>query len=65
MFHLLQASRHSVKGMHISYTENKAFLLTGGTDMRLRYWDVTSPVESFIVANAATDPTNNATTSYK
>ncbi|XP_041377701.1 phosphoinositide 3-kinase regulatory subunit 4-like [Gigantopelta aegis] len=53
-----QTNGHAVHGMHIAATDTKIFLLTGGSDMRCRFWDLTNPANSFIMSNAATDPTN-------
>lgn len=40
------------------------FILTGGTDQRLRYWDVENPGESFLAIPAASDPIGT-TLSYR
>lgn len=32
-----------------------AFLLTAGTDMMIRYWDLQNPLKSYIVTKAAID----------
>lgn len=48
--------------MHLA--ETKAFMLTGGTDMRLRYWDLKNPTESKIVTQAALDQ-NTSPTQYR
>ncbi|CAG5136560.1 unnamed protein product [Candidula unifasciata] len=35
-----------VCGVYVGATESKTFVLTGGTDMRLRYWDLNYPANS-------------------
>lgn len=40
------------------------FILTGGTDQRLRYWNLGSPIESFLAIPAASDPVGT-TLSYR
>ncbi|CAH1773990.1 unnamed protein product [Owenia fusiformis] len=60
-----QASSHSVNGMHLGKTDTHQFLLTAGSDMRIRYWDLDYPKNSHIVATAASDPVNNTVVSYR
>ena len=61
-----QASSHSVNGMHLCQTSNNhSILLTAGSDMRIRYWDLNYPANSFIMANAASDPLNPPIVSYR
>ncbi|XP_069112623.1 phosphoinositide 3-kinase regulatory subunit 4-like isoform X1 [Argopecten irradians] len=50
-----QTSSHSIYGMHMAVTDNNVFMLTGGSDMRARFWDITYPANSFILASAAGD----------
>ncbi|XP_064641912.1 phosphoinositide 3-kinase regulatory subunit 4-like isoform X2 [Lineus longissimus] len=60
-----QASSHSVNGMYFGTTDNSSFLLTAGSDMRLRFWDLNFPSNSNIVAGAASDPSNHTIVTYK
>ncbi|KAK2148717.1 hypothetical protein LSH36_486g02011 [Paralvinella palmiformis] len=61
-----QTSSHSAHGLYLCTTDNNhSFLLTGGSDMRIRYWDLNYPANSFIVANAARDPVNPPIVSYR
>ncbi len=61
----LQASGHSVNGMYLGVTDSNTFLLSAGSDMRIRYWDLSYPANSHIVAGAASDPANQAVVSYR
>ncbi|XP_052760753.1 phosphoinositide 3-kinase regulatory subunit 4-like [Mya arenaria] len=60
-----QESPHAVYGMHVGITDSSTFLLTGGSDMRVRFWDLSYPANSFIMANAAGDPTQQTAVSYR
>ncbi|XP_067658475.1 phosphoinositide 3-kinase regulatory subunit 4-like [Haliotis asinina] len=53
-----QNNNHAVHGMHIAATDTKLFLLTGGSDMRVRFWDLTYPANSFIMSHGAVDLPN-------
>ncbi|XP_064461325.1 phosphoinositide 3-kinase regulatory subunit 4-like [Ornithodoros turicata] len=46
-------SPHSVFSMYISPRDSGNFILTAGSDMRIRYWDMSKPSSSFIVAESA------------
>ncbi|CAB4056384.1 PIK3R4 [Lepeophtheirus salmonis] len=52
-----EASPHSVCSMFCicSKASNTNSIITGGTDMRLRFWDLTSPPNSYVFASAATE----------
>ncbi|KAK3104962.1 hypothetical protein FSP39_014143 [Pinctada imbricata] len=60
-----QASQHSVYGVHVAVTDTNVFMLTGGSDMRARFWDVSYPANSYILAGAATDPLQQTGVSYR
>lgn len=36
--------------------DRSPFLLAGGSDQRLRFWDLESPSESYLAVPAASDP---------
>ncbi|XP_055958474.1 phosphoinositide 3-kinase regulatory subunit 4-like [Patella vulgata] len=57
---LNQTNNHAIHGMHIASTDQKIFLLTAGTDMTIRYWDLATPSKSFIMSHPATEYTNTA-----
>ncbi|XP_012287746.1 phosphoinositide 3-kinase regulatory subunit 4 isoform X2 [Orussus abietinus] len=46
---------HSVCAMHSGSVDRSGFLLAGGTDMRLRFWDLNIPNESYVALPAAND----------
>ncbi|KAH7956510.1 hypothetical protein HPB52_010151 [Rhipicephalus sanguineus] len=55
---------HSVYSMYISPLECGPFMLTAGSDMRIRLWDINNPLASHVVAGSATD-TLTPSFSYK
>ncbi|XP_014671678.1 PREDICTED: phosphoinositide 3-kinase regulatory subunit 4-like [Priapulus caudatus] len=60
-----QASRHSVHSMYIGPSGTRSYMLTAGSDMRIRYWDLAYAAKSFIVCGAANDPVNQTSVSYR
>ncbi|KAJ8321097.1 hypothetical protein KUTeg_002684 [Tegillarca granosa] len=60
-----QASNHAIYGIHTAVTDTNVFMLTGGSDMRVRFWDVTYPANSYILAGAAADPVQKTGVSYR
>nr|CAD7406477.1 unnamed protein product [Timema cristinae] len=62
---LSEVSSHSVNAMYASSIDRVPFLFAGGTDMRLRYWDLDSPSGSYLAIPAANDTLNMATLAYK
>ncbi|XP_015597151.1 phosphoinositide 3-kinase regulatory subunit 4 isoform X2 [Cephus cinctus] len=46
---------HSVCSMHSGSIDRSGFLLAGGTDMRLRFWNLNNPNESYVALPAAND----------
>lgn len=61
----LQANSHSVCAMYASTTDRSPFILTGGTDMRLRYWDLDSPADSYLAIPAVNDSPSSTSVAYK
>ncbi|XP_057691095.1 phosphoinositide 3-kinase regulatory subunit 4 [Corythoichthys intestinalis] len=51
----LQPSPHSVHGIYCSPADGNPLLLTAGSDMRIRFWDLAYPERSYIVAGGAND----------
>ncbi|KAK7880406.1 hypothetical protein WMY93_032961, partial [Mugilogobius chulae] len=51
----LQTSPHSVHGVYCSPADGNPLLLTAGSDMRIRFWDLAYPERSYIVAGGAND----------
>jgi hypothetical protein len=63
---LIQTSKHCVNGLCVGTCDKSQFLLTAGSDMRIRYWDMNFASNSQIIVNAATDPVHSSTTvSYR
>nr|XP_045600663.1 phosphoinositide 3-kinase regulatory subunit 4-like isoform X2 [Procambarus clarkii] len=52
----VQISNNSVCSMYVSQGDRGPYVLAGGTDGRLRYWDLCEPESSYIVCHAANDP---------
>lgn len=46
---------HSVCSMYSGCIDRSGFLLAGGTDMRLRFWDLNTPNDSHVALPAAND----------
>lgn len=42
-----------------------SYLITAGTDMRIRYWDMQMPSKSYIIAKAAMDAHNSNDATYR
>ncbi|KAM9782637.1 LOW QUALITY PROTEIN: phosphoinositide 3-kinase regulatory subunit 4 [Neosynchiropus ocellatus] len=51
----LQPSPHSVHGIYCSPADGNPLLLTAGSDMRIRFWDLAYLERSYIVAGGAND----------
>lgn len=56
---------HSVCAMYSGSIDNAGFLLAGGTDMRLRFWDLCTPNESHVALPAANDVTPPNSLAYE
>uniref|UniRef100_A0A3P8ZEU7 non-specific serine/threonine protein kinase n=1 Tax=Esox lucius TaxID=8010 RepID=A0A3P8ZEU7_ESOLU len=52
----MQPSPHSVHGIYCSPADGNPLLLTAGSDMRIRFWDLAYPDRSYIVAGGANEP---------
>lgn len=50
--------------MYLSPVECGPFMLTGGSDMNIRFWDMNNPLSSYVVAGAAID-THTRVVSYR
>ncbi|KAJ6666460.1 hypothetical protein lerEdw1_020183 [Lerista edwardsae] len=49
----LQPSPHSVHGIYCSPADGNPILLTAGSDMKIRFWDLAYPERSYIVAGSS------------
>ena len=55
----------SISALHSIHNADMNVVLTAGTDMRLRYWNLQSPTESYIVAGGASEVINPSLVSYR
>ncbi|GIY06606.1 hypothetical protein CEXT_690021 [Caerostris extrusa] len=62
---LSQQTKHSVYSMCWSFPEQGSSLLTAGSDMRIRHWDLKNPSSSHIVVAAAGESPPPTNTTYK
>ena len=60
-----QPNSQSVTAMQSVHNHEMNVLLTAGTDMRIRYWDLQRPEQSYIVAGAADEKFTSSSVSYK
>lgn len=52
----LQPSPHSVHGIYCSPADGNPILLTAGSDMKIRFWDLAYPERSYVVAGGSSSP---------
>ncbi|XP_077847567.1 phosphoinositide 3-kinase regulatory subunit 4 isoform X2 [Macaca mulatta] len=52
----LQSSPHSVHGIYCSPADGNPVLLTAGSDMKIRFWDLAYPERSYVVAGSTSSP---------
>ncbi|XP_074844396.1 phosphoinositide 3-kinase regulatory subunit 4 isoform X2 [Carettochelys insculpta] len=52
----LQPSPHSIHGIYCSPADGNPILLTAGSDMKIRFWEMAYPERSYIVAGSANCP---------
>lgn len=62
---LLQVTQHSVCAMQAGCIDRSGFLLAGGSDQRLRFWDLENPCESYMAIAAPNDTVPASTYMYK
>ena len=60
-----QSSTQSISAMHSIHTHEANVLLTVGTDMRIRYWNLQNPEDSYIVSGSSNEKINSANVSYR
>ncbi|EEB17192.1 Phosphoinositide 3-kinase regulatory subunit, putative [Pediculus humanus corporis] len=56
---------HSVCAMYAGEMDRSPFVFTGGTDMRLRYWDLSNSTNSYLAVPSALDVVNSSSFSYE
>ncbi|NXA15141.1 PI3R4 kinase, partial [Sapayoa aenigma] len=52
----LQPSPHSIHGIYCSPASGNPILLTAGSDMKIRFWDLAYPERSYVVAGSSSCP---------
>ncbi|XP_029865263.1 phosphoinositide 3-kinase regulatory subunit 4 isoform X2 [Aquila chrysaetos chrysaetos] len=52
----LQPSPHSIHGIYCSPASGNPILLTAGSDMKIRFWDLAYPERSYVVAGSPNCP---------
>jgi phosphoinositide-3-kinase regulatory subunit 4 len=55
----------SISALHSIQQPDMNVVLTAGTDMRIRYWNLSAPQESYIVAGGSNEVINPSLVSYK
>ncbi|KAF6214508.1 hypothetical protein GE061_009251 [Apolygus lucorum] len=60
-----QSNTHSICSLYSGIVDKSPFLLTGGTDHRIRYWDLDNLGNSYLAIPAGGDTPGNINFSYK
>ncbi|XP_031568622.1 phosphoinositide 3-kinase regulatory subunit 4-like [Actinia tenebrosa] len=60
-----QVSPHAVHALYSSLPDTSPYIITAGSDKRIRMWDLAFPEHSQMVAGAATDNLSNVVLQYK
>lgn len=60
-----QASNHATLGFYVTGPEGSPIMITAGSDSRIRYWDLSNPLNNYIVVGAADDFVNPTVVSYR
>lgn len=60
-----QSSSQSISAMHSIQTHDTNVVITSGTDMRIRYWNLQAPEKSYIVAGGSSEKINLSAVSYR
>lgn len=60
-----QVSPHAIHALYSSLPDTSPYIITAGSDRRIRLWDLSFPEHSQMVAGAATDNLNNVVLQYK
>ncbi|XP_063965336.1 phosphoinositide 3-kinase regulatory subunit 4-like [Lytechinus pictus] len=62
---LTQTSQHAIHALYcIPSMEQTPCFLTAGSDQRIRYWNITNPQQSSIIAGSVNDPVTQLSVSY-
>ena len=60
-----QVSPYAVHALYTSRPDTSPYILTAGSDRRIRLWDLAYPEHSQMIAGAATDDLSNMVLQYK
>ena len=60
-----QVSPYAVHALYTSRPDTSPYILTAGSDRRIRLWDLAYPEHSQMIAGAATDDPSNVVLQYK
>lgn len=60
-----QVNAHASTALQAGCVDRSGFLLAGGTDQRIRFWDLENSTDSFLAIKAPNDPLTNVNVSYK
>ncbi|KAF5307655.1 hypothetical protein FQR65_LT06710 [Abscondita terminalis] len=64
-FSKAHGNNQNICAMQAGCIDRSGFLLAGGTDQRIRFWDLESPTESYLAIPAPNDPLIGSTLSYE
>ena len=64
-YSVIQVSPHAVYGIYTSPPDAGQFILTAGSDRRIRLWDMQFPKDSSIVSGSSSDNLNDVVLKYK
>ncbi|CAB3249651.1 unnamed protein product [Arctia plantaginis] len=53
--HYASAASHYLSAIYCGVREGNRFVVTGGSDLRLRYWDIEHPEDSYVLVHAPND----------
>ncbi|XP_026728323.1 phosphoinositide 3-kinase regulatory subunit 4 isoform X2 [Trichoplusia ni] len=59
------AASHYISSIYCGSREGSRFVVTGGSDLRLRYWDLEHPEDSYILLHAHNDSLRHSPNSIK
>ncbi|XP_067007759.1 phosphoinositide 3-kinase regulatory subunit 4 [Anabrus simplex] len=60
-----QGNPNSVCSMYAGSVDRSPFVIAGGSDMRIRYWDLDTPSDSYLPVPAANDTVTPTSLAYK
>ncbi|XP_047035131.1 phosphoinositide 3-kinase regulatory subunit 4 [Helicoverpa zea] len=63
--HYTPAASHYISAIYCGAREGNRFVVTGGSDLRLRYWDLEHPEDSYVLLHAHNDSLRNSPNAVK